>query len=200
MEIDTDVEHQKRVILRAMINPDALDLPPFIEITDRNSVIVNFYSTTEQSLTQSSDLLASHSAGELPRSVFTPDQIETEFEKHYLEAVGMIRAAQKQLNTHLRIEPYFKAFEALKQAALSAEFDLQIAQALKQRDILLRTMPKLIIRNVQMTILAMQLDGEDAKPDPEMTEILLKQLIHAERYATTQDQQQKIVSLQSILR
>ena len=46
----------------------------------------------------------------------------------------------------------------------------------------------------------MQLDGEDAKPDPEMTEILLKQLTHAERYTTTQDQQQKIVSLQSILR
>ena len=200
VEIDADVEHQKRVILRAMINPDALDLPPFIEITDRNSVIVNFYNTTDQSLTQSPDLLASHSAGELPRSVFTPDQVETEFETHYLEAVGMIRAAQEQLNTHLRIETYFKALEALKQAALSAEFDIQIAQALKQRDILLRTMPKLIIRNVQMTILAMQLDGEDAKPDPEMTEILLKQLIHAERYATTQDQQQKIVSLQSILR
>ena len=61
-------------------------------------------------------------------------------------------------------------------------------------------MPKLIIRNVQMTILAMQVDGEGAKPDPAMTEILRKQLIHAERYATTQDQQQKIASLQSILR
>jgi len=200
VEIDTDVEHQKRVILRAMINPDALDLPPFVEITDQNSVIVNFYSTTDQSLTQPPDLLASHSIGESPRSVFTPDQVETEFETHYLEAVRMIRAAQEQLNTHLRIETYFKALKALKQAALSAEFDIQIAQALKQRDILLRTMPKLIIRNVQMTILAMQLDGEVAKPDPEMTEILLKQLIHAKRYATTQDQQQKISSLQSILR
>ncbi len=200
VEIDTDVEHQKRVVLRAMVNPDALDLPPFIEITDRNSVVVNFYSSTDQSLIQPPDLLASKATGGLPRAVFTPNQRATEFEKHYLEAVSMIRAAQEELNMHLRIETYFKALRALKEAALSADFDLQIAQALNQRDILLQTLPKLIIRNVQMTILAMQLDGEKAKPDPAMNEKLLKQLLHADRYATTEDQHQKIASLQSILR
>ena len=30
VEIDTDVEHQKRVILRSMINPDALSIPPYV--------------------------------------------------------------------------------------------------------------------------------------------------------------------------
>ncbi len=200
VEINTDVEHQKRVILRAMVNPDALDLPPFVEVTDRNSVVVNFFSSTDQSLTQPPDLPVMRSAGELPRSVFTPDQLETEFETKYLEAVSMIRAAQEQMNTHLRIKAYFKALDALKNAALSAERDIQIAQALKQRDILLRAMPKLIIRNVQMTILAKKLDQEGTKADPEMNKELLAQLVHAERYASTQDQQQKIASLQSILR
>ena len=183
-----------------MVNPDALDLPPFVEVTDRNSVVVNFFSSTDQSLTQPPDLPVMRSAGELPRSVFTPDQLETEFETKYLEAVSMIRAAQEQMNTHLRIKAYFKALDALKNAALSAERDIQIAQALKQRDILLRAMPKLIIRNVQMTILAKKLDQEGTKADPEMNKELLAQLVHAERYASTQDQQQKIASLQSILR
>ena len=200
VELDTDVAHQKRVILRAMVNPDALNLPPFIEVTDRNSIIVNYYSSTDQSLTQPPDLLASRSLGELPRSVFTPEQQETEFEKNYMEAVELIRKAQAQLNTDLRIETYFVALKALKQAALSAEFDIQIAQALKQRDLLLRKMPKLIIRNVQMSILALNLESTGAKADPKLSEKLLKQLIHAERYAATQEQQQKIASLQSILR
>ena len=200
VELDTDVEHQKRVILRAMVNPDALNLPPFIEITGRNSIVVNFYSSTDQSLTQPPDLLASRSVGELPRSVFTPDLQATEFEKNYMEAVAMIREAQAQLNTDDKIETYFKALKSLKQAALTSENDMQIAQALKQRDLLLRTMPKLIIRNVQMTILALDLENTGVTADPQVSKKLLKQLIHAERYATTQEQQQKIASLQSILR
>ena len=200
VELDTDVEHQKRVILRAMVNPDALNLPPFIEMTGRNSIVVNFYSSTDQSLTQPPDLLASRSVGELPRSVFTPDLQATEFEKNYMEAVEMIRVAQEQLNTDDRIETYFKALKSLKQAALTSKNDMQIAQALKQRDLLLRTMPKLIIRNVQMSILALDLESTGAKAYPEVSKKLIKQLIHAERYATTQKQQQKIASLQSILR
>jgi predicted phosphoadenosine phosphosulfate sulfurtransferase len=183
-----------------MVNPDALNLPPFIEITGRNSIVVNFYSSTDQSLTQPPDLLVSRAVGELPRSVFTPDQQETEFEKNYMEAVGLIREAQAQLNTDDRIETYFIALKTLKQAALSAEFDIQIAQALKQRDLLLRTMPKLIIRNVQMSILALNLESTDTKADPEFSKKLLKQLIHAERYATTREQQQKITTLRRILR
>ena len=200
VELDTDVEHQKRAILRAMFNPDALNLPPFIEITGHNSIVVNFYSSTDQSLTQPPGLVVSRSAGELPRSVFTPDQQETEFEKNYMEAVGLIREAQAQLNTDDRIETYFIALKALKQAALSAEYDIQIAQALKQRDLLLRTMPKLIIRNVQMSVLAMNLESSDSKADPEVSKKLLIQSIHAERFATTREQQQKIITLRSILR
>ena len=61
-------------------------------------------------------------------------------------------------------------------------------------------MPKLIIRNVQMTILAFELDGKGTNFDPQIREKLRKQLIHAERFATSQDQLKKIISLQSIFR
>ena len=101
---------------------------------------------------------------------------------------------------NLRINAYFKALGALKKASLSAENDIQITQALNQRDVLLRTLPKLIIRNVQMTILAKKLDQDGTKADPELSRELLSQLAHAERYASNEDQQYKIASLQNILR
>jgi len=51
-----------------------------------------------------------------------------------------------------------------------------------------------------MTILALNLENTGVTADPQVSKKLLKQLIHAQRYATTQEQQQKIASLQSILR
>ena len=183
-----------------MVNPDALNLPPFVEVTERNSIVVNFYTLTDQSLTQPPVLSASRSNGDLPRSVFIFDNQETEFEKNYVEAVRLIREAQNQLNTGLRIEIYFKALKALKQAAISAEMDIQIAQALNQRDLLLGAMPKLIIRNVQMSLLALELEGKDFKFDPDEHKNLLNQLVYAERFAKTREQLKKIISLQNRLR
>ncbi len=52
VEITTDVEHQQRVFLRAQVNPDIFELPPYVEITNRNSVIVYFFSVTDQSVTR----------------------------------------------------------------------------------------------------------------------------------------------------
>ena len=183
-----------------MFNPDALDVPPFIEKTDRNSIIVNFYSSTDQSLTKPPDLLPSRSIEDLSRSVFTSkDAIETEFDKNYMEAVSLIREAQSMINTDERIEAYFDALKFLKQAALVSERDIQISQALRQRDLLLRVMPKLIIRNVQMTVLALDVESSSSKVDISLKERLLKQLRHAERYSSTKDQKMKINTLKSIL-
>ncbi len=200
VKLETDKEHQKRVILKAMVDPDLMDLPPYVEVTDRNSVIVNYYSSQNRSLIQPPDLPVTQSPTEVPRSVFTPEKLETEFEKIYMQALILIRNAQKQQNMNLRINAYFKALEELKKASLSAENDIQITQALNQRDILLITLPKLIIRNVQMTILAKKLDQQEAKVDPELSSELLAQLAQAERYAFNDDQQQKISSLKNILR
>ena len=97
------------------------------------------------------------------------------------------------------MKPILKPW-TLKKAALTAEFDIQIAQALSQRDILLLTMPKLIIRNVQMTILALQLDDLNIKPDPVLTVKLLKQLNHAENNAPTLDQRQISPAFKSMVR
>ena len=51
-----------------------------------------------------------------------------------------------------------------------------------------------------MSILALELEGSDAKFDPDINEKLLNQLVHAERYATNKEQLEKIISLQGTLR
>ena len=117
-----------------------------------------------------------------------------------MQALILIRDAQQQQNMNLRINTYFKALQALKKASMSAENDIQISQALNQRDVLLRALPKLIIRNVQMTILANKLDQQVRKAEPELRRELLAQLEQAERYASNESQQHKIASLQNILR
>ena len=199
VKIETDKEHQKRVILKAMVDPDVMDLPPYIEVSDRNSVVVNYYSSQDRNLTQPPDLPVTQFPSEAPRSVFTPTKLETEFEKKYMQVLILIRDSQKQQNMNLRINAYFKALEDLKKASLSADNDIQITQALNQRDVLLRTLPKLIIRNVQMTILAKKLDQQGIIADPGLSRELLAQLAQAERYASTEDQKDKIASLQNIL-
>ena len=73
VKIETDKEHQKRVILKAMVDPDVMELPPYVEVTDRNSVVVNYYRSQNQNLTQPPDLPVTQSPSEVPRSVFTPD-------------------------------------------------------------------------------------------------------------------------------
>ena len=200
VKIETDKEHQNRVILEAKINPDVMDLQPYVEVTDRNSVIVNYFMSLNRDLTQPPDLPVSQSPSEVPRSVFTPEKLETEFEKKYMQVLVLLREAQQLQNINLRINAYFKALDALKKASMSAKNDIQITQALNQRDVLLRTLPKLIIRNVQMTILAKKLDQQKTKVDPELSRELLGLLAQAERYASNEDQQHKIASLQNILR
>ena len=200
VKIETDKEHQKRIILKAMFDPNVIDLPPYVEVTDRNSIIVNYYRSQNRTLTQAPDLPVAHSPIEAQRSVFSPDKLESEFEKKYMQVLVLIRDAQQQPNMNIRIKSYFKALEDLKKASLSAENDIQITQALNQRDVLLQTLPKLIIRNVQMVILAKKLDLVGNKADPELSRELLEQLAHAERYAFKEDQQHKIDSLQKILR
>ena len=117
-----------------------------------------------------------------------------------MQVLVLLREAHQLQNINLRINAYFKALDALKKASMSAKNDIQITQALNQRDVLLRTLPKLIIRNVKMTILANKLDQQGLKADSKLNRELLTQLAQAERYAFNEDQQHKIASLQNILR
>ena len=194
----TDVEHQMRVMLRAQVNPEVLELPPHVEVTDRNSVIVHFFSVTDQSIARREDFLHSQSGMTMAGALISPDGPQTPFELEYLKAVELIHSAQRQPDTHLKVETYLGAIEALRKSSMQAENDAQITQALKQRDVLLKVLPEMIISNSQMTILALQQSGQQVTEDNRKQ--LQSQLNFARKHAVTEDQLQKIESLLNILK
>ncbi len=198
VELVTDVEHQMRVMLRAQVNPEVLELPPHVEVTDRNSVIVHFFSVTDQSIARREDFLQSQSGMTMAGALISPDGPQTPFELEYLKAVELIRSAQRQPDTHLKVETYLGAIEALRKSSMQAENDAQITQALKQRDVLLKVLPEMIISNSQMTILALQQSGQQVTEDNRKQ--LQSQLNFARKHAVTEDQLQKIESLLNILK
>ena len=78
------------------------------------------------------------------------------------------------------------------------EWDAQITQALKQRDVLLKVLPEMIVSNSQMTILALQQSGQQVTE--ENRKQLQSQLNFARKHAVTDEQLQKIESLLNILK
>ncbi len=197
VELVTDVEHQKRVFLRAQINPDIFELPPFVEITDRNSIIVSFYSVTDQSVARRQQLLDAPTALNVPRSVIPSSGEESDFERYYLQAVEQIRAAQRQKDEHLKIQTYISALETLQDASLRASNDAQLSQALKQRDVLLKVLPGMVVDNAQRQILEKSQDG---LLPADLSAELTQQLRFAERYAGDGQMVRKIETLKNILR
>lgn len=200
VEVVTDVEHQQRLFLRAQITPQIFELPPYVEVTSNNSVVVNFFTVTDQSVTRRQQFLDSRVpiAG-LQSALFSYPE-ETEFERHYLQAVEQIRSAQRQANAHLKIETYLNALDSLQEAALNAQNDQEIAQALLQRDTLLKTLPDLIIANTQRKILESTQMEQDSLQMEETRRQLLSHLDRAAEFAPQREQQQKIASLRNILR
>ncbi|MEK9974142.1 MAG: hypothetical protein VW876_11965, partial [Deltaproteobacteria bacterium] len=200
VEVVTDVEHQQRIFLKAQINPQIFELPPFVEVTSNNSIVVNFFSVTDQSVTRRQQFLDSRIPIAGLQSAFFSYPQETEFERFYLQAVEQIRSAQRQSNLHLKIETYLNALDSLHEAALQAQNDQEIAQALLQRDTLLKTLPDLIISNTQRKILESTQMEQDSIQMEETRRQLLSHLDRAADFAPQREQQQKIASLRNILR
>ena len=198
VEITTDVEHQQRVFLRAQVNPDIFELPPYVEITDRNSVIVYFFSVTDQSVTRYQQPVDDTVSVDLPRSVVRMRGEESAFEQLYLRAVEQIRAAQRQQDAHLKIQTYIASLDTLQEASLSATSDAQVSQSLKQRDVLLRMLPELIINNTQRKVLEATSRNEQLPDDLRFE--LLRHLLVAARFAPLPQHRRKVETLQNILR
>ena len=138
IQLVADTAHQKRIFLRAELNPEIFELRPHIEIQDQ-LVVVNFFSVIDQSVIRKPE-----ATREQPLFQF---KTQTPFEKLYLQAVEEIRTAQRSPVLGFKIERYIAALENLKRAAMNASDDTEIVQALEQRDQLYQILPKMILQN-----------------------------------------------------
>lgn len=175
----TDIANQNRVFLRAQINPEIFELPPYIEVTDRNSVVVHFFSVTDQSVAKRKEFVEQEFPDDGIHPALRPVSRDTEYDKFYLSAVDQIRRVQGSHSLSLKIGSYLEAVELLQKAALSAKTDQQISQALQQRDVLYEILPRMIVENAQL-----QLERTDNGFDQAL---LLEQLDEAEQITTNRE-------------
>ncbi|MBF0286674.1 MAG: hypothetical protein HQM14_02555 [SAR324 cluster bacterium] len=191
VNIITDIAHQNRVFLRAQINPDVFELPPYIQVTNRQSVKVNFFIVTDQSMVKRPDFVEISQAKTMMHPALEPMPKDTEYDKYYLAAVEKIRSVQGHHSLHLKIETYLAAVELLKKAAMNTKTDQQVAQALQQRDVLFDVLPKMVVENTQQ-----QLHRTDRQFDRSM---LLRHIEHAEHITTNREFLKQLRILRSSL-
>lgn len=175
----TDIEHSNRVFLRAQISPEVFELAPYIQKTNRNSIIVHFFIVTDQSIVRRPDFIEAKQPEAGVHPALKPMERETEYDRFYLSAVDQIRRVQGHHSLSLKIASYLDAIELLKQAALNARTDQQISQALQQRDVLHEVLPKMIVENTQE-----QLQRPDQNYD---IQLLLEQVNQAEGITTNRE-------------
>ena len=200
VELITDVEHQQRVFLRAQLAPGIFELPPYIEITDRNSVIVHFFTVTDQSVAHRQQFMNNRVPIEGMETAALTLPKDSEFDAHYVQAVENIRSAQRQSSQHLKIETYLSALDHLHEDSLVANTDQELSQSLMQRDVLLKILPDLIIANAQRRILETAQWEQSAEETQATRATLMTQLRRAGEFAPLRQQRQKIDSLVNILR
>ncbi|MBF0351701.1 MAG: hypothetical protein HQM11_11760 [SAR324 cluster bacterium] len=192
VSIVTDVENQKRIFLRAQINPDVFELPPYIEVTSKNAVIVHFFIVTDQSVAQRSEFVEPGKAEITMHPAMVPATRGTKFDEHYLKAVELIRFIQGHHDLHLKIQTYLKALAELQQASLNATKDDQLSQALSQRDVLYEVLPQMIIENTQSKL---------RNPKSEINkDELLQHLEQAENITENREILRQVLSLKNILK
>ena len=86
----------------------------------------------------------------------------------------------------------------MQEASLSATSDAQVSQSLKQRDVLLKLLPELIINNTQRKVLESTSRDEQLSDDLRLE--LLRHLLVAARFAPLPQHRRKVETLQNILR
>ncbi|HKI98442.1 MAG TPA: hypothetical protein VKB51_08230 [bacterium] len=148
-----DGEHQNRVLLRAMIAPEVLTQPPEVAVTGRNVSVV-FTKVEDQSVF---DRKALHEA-ELKRKqerllapTLTPPEVEQRrlYRQHMETGLGQMDKARAQSDLTARYEIMLASLANFREAAIQASSDLQLEEALRQRNYLIERLPGLILEHAQ---------------------------------------------------
>ncbi len=191
VSVVTDIAHQNRIYLRAQINPEVFELPPYVQITNRRSVKVNFFIVTDQSMVKRPEFVEAQMAEVELHPALHAMPRDTKYDKYYLQAVDQILSVQGHHSLSLKIDTYLKAIEVLHKAAGLATNDRQIAQALQQRDVLQGVLPKMIMENTQQ-----QLMRKDKNPD---RRVLLEQIEKAEEITINREFLKQLRVLKKVL-
>jgi hypothetical protein len=144
-----DGEHQNRVLLQAMIAPEVLTQPPEVTVQGRN-VQVLFTKVEDQSVF---DRKALHEA-ELKRKqekllapTLSPAEVEQRrlYRQHMETGLGQMDKARAQADLAARYEIMLASLSNFREAAIQSSSDLELSEALRQRNYLIDRLPGLVL-------------------------------------------------------
>ena len=138
-----------RVLLRALVAPEVLTHPPEVEVQG-NAVTVLFTKVEDQSVF---DRKALHEA-ELRRKqermlapALTPEEAEQRrlYRAHMESGLGQLDKARAERDAATRFEILLASLANFREAAITASSDLQLEEALRQRNLIAERLPAQLI-------------------------------------------------------
>ncbi len=153
IRVIADLQHQKRVLLQARLNPDVLDLPPEIEIADM-SVWVNFAKVVDQSVLERRVIY------DLDRRIRQEQLIgrslsaaDSRKRRSYLLAMdtglAQWKLARNEPDFEVKKDLMTTALANFKDAALNATTDRELQDAMRERNAAATRIPLFILDYVR---------------------------------------------------
>ena len=164
-----DPKHSKRLMLRAAFNPTVMDIPPTIYRNSDNSVYINFFNFIDQTIMSRGMLLeAQKRRSEEKKSV---KQIkvtkaikrDSDYGRAFIAGTESHKDSQTIKAPLERITRLLTGIKQFEEAALYAEKDAQLYNALKKRNQLRETVIVLSLDYIKDKLTQDQLGGENAQ-------------------------------------
>lgn len=165
IEAVPDGRHQNRVLLRAMIAPEVLTSPPEVEV-NADTVAVIFTKVEDQSVFDRKALQEAElrrKQEKLLAPTLTPEEVERRrlYRQHMETGLGQLDKARAQLNLNERFEQLLATLANFREAAIHASSDLQLEEALRQRNDLADRLPVLILEHARQSLQAPSIPESD---------------------------------------
>lgn len=149
----TDTRHAKRVVLEAHVSPDVLEFPPQVEVRD-NTVRVSFLKVVDQTVLSRKSLLETNLRRQQEQllGMRMTDEQRTRRNAYVIAfetGFGQVEEARDEPNMTARLDLLTTALANFREAALNASSDLELRDALRERNNLMSRIPILVAEHVR---------------------------------------------------
>lgn len=140
IKVVKDFRYPKRLLLRAKFNPNVMDIPPVVTKIGDRELLLSFFHLVDQTVYSRNMLLeeekrkAREWSSKRVFKVSTKLNRDTQYGKSFITAVDALSLAQKTEDVENRIQKYIEAIERFELAAIEAQNDKQLMEALRQRN------------------------------------------------------------------
>ena len=169
VHITKSSKYKKRLYLRAEFNPNVMDIPPLVYKNSDNSVYVNFFHMIDQSvmsrgmLLEDAEIVKAQKSSKRQIRVKKAIKRDSDFGRAFIAALETQKQSQAIKDANTRIEKLLEGIRQFEEAALYAEKDSQLYNALHKRNELRETVIILVVDSVKSALNKEGLGGANGK-------------------------------------